>query len=263
VDEWGCAFKNEQAGIIGQVKQPIVENWEDLDKLRIPEELLTVDVDKVNDFCRNTDKFVLASSCCPRPFERLQFIRGTTNVYMDLAIKSPVLLDLLNQIHQFYIKELELWAETDIDALMFMDDWGGQGSLLISPDMWRHLFKPLYREYINIAHSHRKKIFMHSDGKIIDIMPDLIELGLDALNSQIFCMDVEELGRRFKGKITFWGEIDRQHILANGSKDEIIDAVKRVKSSLYQNGGVIAQCEFGPGAKPENIELVFETWNRL
>lgn len=91
---------------------------------------------------------------------------------------SNELKTLLSRLHQFYLKELQVWASTDIDALMFMDDWGTQGSLLISPAMWREIFKPLYGEYVEIARSKNKKIFMHSDGYILDIIPDLIELGL-------------------------------------------------------------------------------------
>jgi hypothetical protein len=102
---------------------------------------------------------------------------------------------------------------------------------------------------------------MHSDGYILDILPDLIELGLDAINAQIFCMGVEKLGARCKGKITFWGEIDRQYLLPYGTAEEVISAVKSVHKTLYENGGVIAQCEFGPGAKPDNVYLVFETWS--
>ena len=99
---------------------------------------------------------------------------------------------------------------------------------------------------------------MHSDGFILDIIPDLVELKLDALNSQIFCMDPDELGRCFKRQLTFWGEIDRQHLLPNGSLDDISAAVDQVKQALYQNGGVIAQCEFGPGANPDNVAQVFK-----
>jgi len=76
-------------------------------------------------------------------------------------------------------------------------------------------------------------------------------------------MGVENLGKQFKGKITFWGEIDRQYVLPYGTADDVINAVRKVKESLYQGGGVIAQCEFGPGAKPENIYLVFKTWNNF
>ncbi|UCE05618.1 MAG: methyltransferase, partial [bacterium] len=147
--------------------------------------------------------------------------------------------------------------------LWFMDDWGAQNSLLISPDQWRKIFKPLYKDYIDIAHQYGKYAFMHSDGYIMDILPDLIELGLDAINSQIFCMGVEELGKKFSGKITFWGEIDRQHLLPYGSLNDIVNAVYSTYENLYQNGGIIGQCEFGIGAKPENVYLVFETWNQL
>jgi hypothetical protein len=76
-------------------------------------------------------------------------------------------------------------------------------------------------------------------------------------------MNIEELGEKFCGEITFWGEIDRQNILPNGKRNEIQNAVNRVYNNLYANGGVIAQCEFGPAAKPENIFYVFESWNKV
>jgi uroporphyrinogen-III decarboxylase len=125
------------------------------------------------------------------------------------------------------------------------------------------VFKPLYRDYAEIAHRHGKYIFMHSDGHIAAIFPDIVEIGVDAINSQLFCMDVEELGRRFAGKITFWGEVDRQHLLPYGSPADVARAVRAAKEALFRNGGVIAQCEFGIGARPENVAAVFETWNRL
>lgn len=263
IDEWGCKFKNRQQGVIGEVKEPLVtgENWEDRDKINIPYEYLKVDIDKVNDFCNNTDKFVMAGAC-PRPFERLQFIRGTEQLYIDLALKNDGLLEIIKDIHQFYCDQLEIWAKTEVDALNFMDDWGSQETLLINPKTWEEIFKPLYRDYINIAHSNGKKIFMHSDGYILDIYPHLIEMGLDAINSQLFCMGIENL-KKYKGKITFWGEIDRQHLLPAGSSDEIEEAVIKVKEHLWDHGGCIAQCEFGPGARPENVYKVFETWNSL
>lgn len=262
VDEWGCRFENVEPGIIGIVHEPLLQDWQEVDTVTLPAELLSVDVEQVNAFCRSTDKFVL-SGCGPRPFEQLQFIRTTENLLLDLAQQPAGLLILLERMHQFYCKQLELWASTEVDALTFLDDWGMQNSMLISPAMWRKLFKPLYRDYIEIAHAHGKYAFMHSDGYILDILPDLIELGLDALNAQIFCMGVEKLSERCKGKITFWGEIDRQYLLPYGTAEEIVRAVKSVHEALYANGGIIAQCEFGPGAKPENVHLVFETWNRL
>jgi hypothetical protein len=262
VDEWGCRFENVEAGIIGIVHEPLLRDWQDIDKVRIPQALLSVDVEQVNAFCRHTDQFVL-SGCGPRPFEQLQFIRTTENLLLDLARQPAELFVLLERMHQFYCRQLELWAGTAVDALTFLDDWGMQTSMLISPAMWRKLFKPLYHDYIEIAHAHGKYAFMHSDGYILDILPDLIELGLDAINAQLFCMDLQKLSECCKGKITFWGEIDRQYLLPQGTPAEIIAAVQSVKNALYENGGVIAQCEFGPGAKPENVHLVFETWSKM
>jgi uroporphyrinogen decarboxylase len=126
----------------------------------------------------------------PRPFEQIQFIRDTENVFLDLA-----------------------------------ED--------------------------------------RSEFTIAAIYPDLVEIGLDAVNSQLFCMDIEKLGREYAGKIIFWGEIDRQYLLPFGARAKIIAAVMRVKQALYCHGGVIAQCAFDVGAKPENVMQVFETWERL
>ncbi|MBQ8684039.1 MAG: methyltransferase [Clostridia bacterium] len=265
VDDWGCIFANVQDGIIGEVKQPIVpaedEDWEDISAIHIPEELLTFDVDVVNESCRKSDKFMLAGAF-PRPFEQLQFIRGTENLYVDLMMRPEGLMRFMEQMHDFYCRLLTKWAETEVDGLRFFDDWGTQNSLLINPTLWRELFKPMYKDYIDIAHAHGKKIFMHSDGYILDILPDLVEMGLDAVNCQIFCMGTEKLAP-FKGKIAFWGEICRQHILPYGTTEDVENAVRSVYETLWDNGGCIAQCEYGIGAKPENVDAVYDAWVRI
>ena len=87
----------------------------------------------------------------------------------------------------------------------------------------------------------------------------MIELKLDAINSQIFCMGIDNL-RKYAGKITFWGEIDRQYLLAYASVGEVKTAVNSVREALWCNGGAIAQCEFSLGGNPKNICAVFEEW---
>lgn len=258
-DEWGCRFENVQAGIIGEVKHPQITDWSLSNAVRLPVERLSVSSDEVNAFCRGTDRFVIAGTC-PRPFERLQFLRGSHDLYLDLIDQPPELAELLARLHAFYLDELTIWAETEIDALYFMDDWGSQRSLLISPNLWRQMFKPLYREYIELAHRHGKACFMHSDGYIRDIIPDLIEIGLDALNAQVFCMDVATLGEAFGGRLTFWGELDRQHILPEGTPAEVAAAAEQLRAAFWHDGGFIAQCEFGPAAKPENVIAFLEAW---
>lgn len=264
VDDWGCEFTSIQEGIIGEVKHPQIasEDWAEYENVHIPREWLSIDKEKINAFCRANSDRLITCGCCPRPFEQLQFIRGTVNLYMDLMDMPENMEKFLGKMHAFYCELLEAWAETDVDVLNYMDDWGSQQSLLIPPTVWRRVFKPMYKDYIDIAHRHGKKIFMHSDGYTLEIIPDLIELGLDALNTQIFCMGAEKL-RPFRGKITFWGEIDRQHLLPYGSEEDIVKAVSGVYENLWENGGCVAQCEFGPGGNPRNVRKVFETWDRL
>jgi len=262
-DEWGCEFENIKAGIHGQVKEPPISDWNRLEDLCPPIESLDFDRGAVDAFCRETDKFVLASACA-RPFERMQFLRGSENLYMDLGEEPPEVLALLDTVHRFYLDEMEAWAKTEVDALSFMDDWGSQNRLLISPVQWRRLFKPLYMDYVRIAHEHGKKIFMHTDGNVESIYGDLVEIGVDAVNSQLFCMNIEEIGRRYAGKITFWGEIDRQHVLVWGDRQDARSAVKRVVDNLYRpEGGVIAQISMGACTKLSQCDAVFEAWEEL
>jgi len=262
LDEWGCIFTNPLDGVIGIVQKPLVEDWKDLDRLRPPDATLSLDMESVNAFCKQTEQFVLMGSVV-RPFERFQFIRTMERALVDLFEQPPELFELLEKIHQHYVKEVEVWARTDVDAIALMDDWGTQNGLIASPEIFRGIFLPMYKEYAGIARHYGKYVFMHSDGYITEIIQDLIESGIDAINAQIFCMGVKELGERYRGKITFWGEIDRQTLLPHGTRREIQQAVYEVWLHLYADGGVIAQCEFGLEAKPENIFTVYETWNSL
>jgi hypothetical protein len=262
IDEWGCRFTNIHGGVIGIVREPLIREWHDLSRFRTPDAPLAVDREAVNSFCRGTDRFILAGTMV-RPFERLTFVRTMEQAMIDLAEQPPELAELLGRIHAHDLKEVEAWARTDVDAIVLMDDWGTQHRMMVAPQLWRRIFKPLYREYNEIARRYGKYVFMHSDGYITDIIADLIEVGVNALNSQIKCMGAVELGRRFRGRITFWGEMDRQELLAFGSVEEVRRAVGEARTNLYANGGVIAQCEFGPGAKPANVIEVFRAWREL
>jgi uroporphyrinogen-III decarboxylase len=172
--------------------------------------------------------------------------------------------ELLHLIHTFYLKEVEIWVKADVDAIQFMDDWGAQNQLLIPPQIWRELFKPLYREYCQLAKAYNKFVFMHSDGHILEIYQDLIEIGVDAINSQLFCMDLAAIEQKAKGKITFWGEIDRQHVLPADDPEVGRAAVRELMSRLYDPaGGMIAQFEFGAGVNPKTALAICEEWEEL
>lgn len=266
VDEWGCIFSNINAGVIGEVKDPLIPDLEDLSNLRPPYEQLPKDeaaaIAKVNEFCRNSDKFIFAG-CNPRPWERYQFLRGTEEAMMDMALQEENVFRILKEIEDFYMKEIEFWCKTDVDAIFWMDDWGSQQSLLISPETWRQLFKPIYKKFIDCCHKNGKFAFMHSDGFIEAILPDLIELGLDAGNFQIGCMNLENLAAIAKGKFTFFGEIDRQLILP-GTPEDGIRFVRKVAEHLFDPaGGIVKELELGGLARPETALAAMREWDKI
>ena len=260
-DEWGSIWQVGEPGVIGEVKRPVLEDWGHLQHFRPPREFLrSRDWEFINRACEASEKF-MTSGVCARPFERLQFLRGTENLYIDLAYDTAEVRTLIAMVHEYYLEDVAQWARSNVDAVALMDDWGSNTALLISPDMWRAVFKPLYKAYCDIIHAAGKFVFFHSDGNIEAIYGDLIEAGVDALNSQLFCMNIEELGRRYRGKVTFWGEIDRQQILPYGTAGDVRNAVHRVRAALDNGkGGVIAQCEWGKDNSSENVQAVFDAW---
>lgn len=266
-DAWGCQWSVMEDGVVGEIKHALfADDWKGLNEYEAPWELLEgLNRDEIARSCAATDKFVLANTET-RPFERMQFLRGTEDLFCDLALDEPETYVLRDKLHEFFVAEMKFWASTPVDGVGFMDDWGTQKSLLISPEKWRSFFKPLYREYCDILHAAGKFVFFHSDGFIEAIYPDLIEIGIDAVNSQLFCMDMEKLGREYAGKITFRGEIDRQFLLPFGTEAQVRQGVDRAFRALCPDGvptGCIAQCEWGVKDPAVNIRAVYDEWNRL
>jgi uroporphyrinogen decarboxylase len=264
-DEFGTIWEELEDGVTGEVKKPIIQSMNDLDRYRLPWELLDeADFSGQTQAYGETDKFVIAGSYV-RPFERMQFLRGTENLFVDIALEDPLFLQLRDRLHEFNLREMKMLAAQAVDAISFMDDWGSQRSLLISPASWRKYFKPMYREYCDIMHAAGKFVFFHSDGHTEAIYDDLIEIGVDAYNSQLFCMDIEMLGEKYKGKITFWGELDRQGILPFGTEEDVRESVRRLGRAMMtpRRTGFIAQCSWETVTPLANVIAGYDEFNRL
>lgn len=267
VDAWGCTWRNIQAGIIGEVKVPVFEEYDEIDSYQSPLplfcELWDVEemeiINKIRE-ARKKDKFIIGGWISI--FEKMQYLRGTENLYCDIALDEEEMYKLADIVMEYYREYIKRWKELDIDAITFGDDWGSQISLLISPNKWREFFKPLYVELIQEVKKSGKKVFFHSDGYIFDIYQDLIDMGVDAINSQLWCMGVEKVAEQFAGKITFWGEISRQTTLPSGTPEEIKECAMIMKEHLFVNGGgLIGQSEINRDVPLENIEALLESWN--
>ena len=138
-----------------------------------------------------------------------------------------------------------------------------QQALLIDPATWRELFKPIYRKFIDCCHAAGKFAFMHSDGNIEAILPDLVELGLDIGNFQIGCMNLEKVATVAKGKLTFFGEIDRQQVLTK-TPEAARTFVRNVARHLYDPaGGIVKELELGVLVEPETALTAQREWDKV
>ena len=261
VDAWGCEWLTLKEGLIGEVKRaPFGEGYDAMTGYAWPRRAQAPDWEaQVAATLAPREKFSVVWA--GDPFERMQFLRGSENLYADLADDECDGVDELRDRVTGLIREnVELLVRTGVDAIQFSDDWGSQRSLLIRPQRWREFFKPAYKELCDLVLDAGKRIFFHSDGYIVDIYPDLIELGVGALNSQVWCMGLDTLAP-FAGQITFWGEMDRQHLLPHGTPAEIRAAAAQMRQALYQNGGLIGQGEIDDLTSLGNIEALLDGWN--
>ena len=209
---------------------------------------------------RKTGKFLIGGWVSV--FERLQFLRGTEDLYCDIALEEPELFGLIELVMDYLRAYVDAWAQMDVDAIPFGDDWGTQISLLISPVTWVKLFQPLYQELFDRIHAAGKKVFFHSDGYIFDLYPHFIEMGVDAINSQLWCMGVEKVAEQFAGKITFWGEISRQNTLPNGTPEDVKASARKMMLLLRVNGGgLIGQSEMNRDVPLANVQAFYEAWD--
>jgi uroporphyrinogen decarboxylase len=260
-DAWGCVWHVDQRGAPPELKLSPLTDAGKIAEYQPPTELLDRSrFAKVNKSCQATNRFVLAWSEV-RPFDRLRHLRGSEAAPVDLARDTKETRSLLAMLHDFGSKEIELWAETDVDGVVLGDDWGTPEGLLIAPEMWREIFRPLYREYCKLLHAKDKFVFFRSDGNILDILGDLVKMGVDAIHCQMHLMDVERLAKRFHGRVTFWGEMDPQWLRDPGSPEKFREAVLAVRRALdFGGGGVIAQCQWAPGVRLRTIAAFFEQW---
>jgi len=265
IDEYGNKVYCAENGVSGEVKEPVISSWDKLDSYKLPWPFVKeADYSVVDRDCERTRQFCYIPSQA-RPFEQLQMLRGPENLFMDLGEGEGKLDKLIEMVHEYNICLVTRASATGADAVSFMDDWGTQISMLVSPGLWRGKFKPLYQEYIKIIHAAGKKVFFHSDGFIEPIYPELADIGIDAINSQLFCMDVEKLVAKYGGKITFWGELDRQKTLPYGSVQDVYAAVDRLRNAIVGKHGIltgmIAHLVWGNDTPEVNVAAAFDRWD--
>jgi len=194
-------------------------------------------------------------------FEQLQQLRGMENLLMDIAGESIQVRRLMDDLLDFNLRWIEKWTVLEYDGLHFADDWGSQNALMINPKTWRRIFKPRYAEMFNKTHDAGMDVWFHSDGRINEIIGDLIEIGADVINCQIRVIGHDWIMKNARGKVAFRTDIDRQGVLPLGTPSAVKEEVQRTfEASGTPEGGLIACGEVGPDVPLENIRAMYEAF---
>lgn len=253
-----------------------VETEADIDKIPI-EEMSDEEVEFLKKEAKRlyseTD-YAILGSFGGNIFEAGQLDWGYENLFIQMAINPDLIRYYFEKITEAHLRDLKKYLESVgnyIDVIQFGDDLGTQENSQISPAMYRELIKPYHKKQYEFVRNNypNVKVFLHSCGAIYDLIPDLIDAGVEILNPiQLSAknMDPVKLKREFGKDLTFWGGgISTQTTATFGSIDDIQKEVESLIKIFAPGGGfVFTQVHnIQANISPEKIMAIYETANKF
>jgi uroporphyrinogen decarboxylase len=275
IDQWGIGYQeNPDGNYFNFYTHPLAtaQTPEDLEKYQFfePSE---ASLDGLEERIKAyKDEYCLVLEGFKEPlFGVPSWLRGAADFYMDIASDDGLGAALLDRVLEHYLKWTGFVLSRIgkyIDVVKVADDLGTQENLMLSPKLYRKMIKPRQAIlYQHIKEQCRCKLLLHACGAIRSIIPDLIEIGVDAINPvQITArgMDPDQLKTEFGNQMTFWGgDVDTQHTLPFASAVEVKRMVKKNLEVFKPGGGhVFAQVHnITPDVPVENIIAMYEAYS--
>jgi len=264
-DIWGIEWVREDS--FNQiVRSPLTDlTPEEAMKYEFPMEKVGELMERMLPLLPSGDRYFIGCDVSPCVFEMYWRLRGMEQGMMDLAMEPEMAAELLARSGAFSKHLAEVACKRfPIDWVWTGDDVGGQEAMMMSPDMWREMVKPHLAEVFAVANRNDLWVAYHSDGAIHDIIPDLIEIGLDVLNPlQGNCpgMDPLDLKKEFGDRLAFMGGVDTQGVLPHGTAAEVRAATERLINGMTTHGGgfiLAASHSVPPETTDENIFAMYE-----
>lgn len=253
-DEWGYGLKMPKSDPIyfSLFHHPLrnSNSLSDLNQFHYPDptdKTRLAPIEEQIKLAEKNQKAIVLNNVCAGTMEVASWLRGLDQFLIDLALQPVMAEFLLEKVMEFKLAYWEMVLSKygdKIDVVVESDDIGTQTSTLISPRMYRKYIKPYHKKILEFIHSKTSaKIFFHSCGAIRQIIPDLIEIGVDILNPVQFNlpgMDPIELKSEFRNDLVFWGGgVETQYVLSRGSQQEVENSVKSQLENLGKDGGFV------------------------
>jgi uroporphyrinogen decarboxylase len=208
-----------------------------------PESLITPEALKAASEQReqSRDQFLLGEIGAG-PWEFFWHLRGFQNALMDIAAEPVFAQGMFEKITEQLVAYVDLVADLPLDGIFLGDDWGGQDGVLLGPEYWRRYVKPSWKRVVEAAHRHDLPVFNHCCGSVAQIMPDIVEIGLDCLESvqpEAAGNDPYMFKREYGKDLTLWGGLGSQSIIPFGSPAELKAEIDRLVREMGRGGGYI------------------------
>ncbi len=267
LSEWGYRWETMDDGTMGQPDAPVIPKWDDLDEYTFPQLDSTRRLKDIAAYRNLVDDHYTLAGIGLTGFTTYTFLRGFENSMVDFLADEDRAGDLLDRIFAFENNLIDIAAREGFDGVHFQDDWGTQNSLIISPALWRVMFKERYRRQFERIHDLGMDVWFHCCGNITAITGDFHEIVVDVLNiSQPNVVDIEAVGGNLRGKQCFMVPVSYQTVSISGTCDDIVREAKRLYDCLGSpDGGFIGYVEEyrSIGMSMENYRACIEAFESL
>lgn len=244
------------------IKGAIQEDWSLLDSYELPQ----IDYNYYKGLqqanLKSCDQFVLGSMPIA-VFSTLRDARLMDNALADTILEPEHVKHFLAKIQKLMLEVCALSSDNGFDGLIIYDDWGMQHSSFVSPQIFRELFKPVYKAVADELHSRGMKLFVHSCGLVYGLMEDFIDAGVDVMQfDQPELSGSDVLSREFGGRIAFHSPVDIQKIMTTGDRKIIEQGALHMVETFKKNcgGGLIAKDY--PTWQDISVEQEWADWAR-
>jgi len=222
--------------------------------------------EEVEQLYENTEYALVGDGGFKSFWELGYLLRGYDRFLMDLVMNPDFVEALLSKLLEINVAATGRFLDTVgpyLQVFRTADDMATQKGPLMSPQMYRRFIKPVYKKYYHFIRSKTDaKIFYHSCGNVADLLNDFIDNGMDIINPvQVSAMpDTASLKERFGDRVVFWGGIDTQHVLPNGTVQEVEQEVRHRIRDLGPGGGFVLASvhNIQPDVPPRNIVAMTE-----
>lgn len=277
VDEWGIKYKMPREGwYFEMIDHPLKDaSLESLDHYVWPDPCDETRFEGIEErakyFFKDTD-FAITVGCTfgGGILQDGAWLVGFEKWFCSLVSNPPFVEKIMDKVLEFHIGYWHAMLSRVgkyVHVVVLGDDLGTQNSLFISPAMYRRFIKPRHKKLIDAIKSKADvKVLLHSDGAIREIIPDIIDSGVDILNpiqvSARGMSDTKALKEEFGNELVFWGGgCDTQGVLPFGNPEDVRAEVIRRMSDLKPNGGFVFAPvhNIQPGVPIENIVALYQT----